>query len=271
MLISVIVSTYNRPDALALILKSFNYQTDKDFEVLIADDGSTQETRKLVAQMTMSCNFSITYVRQEDLGFRLARIRNLAAQKAKGEYLVFLDGDCVPRPSFIAVHRKLAQKKFLVAGNRILLSESFTKETLDKQSTIWTYSIFKWFLIYLSKGINRLHPLLVLPYFQNARNLKQKWKKARGCNFGLFKEDYIAVNGCDSDFTGWGYEDSDLAIRLIHSGVQIKSGRYATGVFHLYHKENDRSNEKQNLAKLNERLSSDIVKAANGLSELLKS
>ena len=176
MLISVIVSTYNRPDALALILKSFNYQTDKDFEVLIADDGSTQETRKLVAQMTMSCNFSITYVRQEDLGFRLARIRNLAAQKAKGEYLVFLDGDCVPRPSFIAVHRKLAQKKFLVAGNRILLSESFTKETLDKQSTIWTYSIFKWFLIYLSKGINRLHPLLVLPYFQNARNLKQKWK-----------------------------------------------------------------------------------------------
>src|SRR5574344_2439187 len=91
MLISVIVSTYNRPDALALILKSFNYQTDKDFEVLIADDGSTQETRKLVAQMTMSCNFSITYVRQEDLGFRLARIRNLAAQKAKGEYLVFLD------------------------------------------------------------------------------------------------------------------------------------------------------------------------------------
>lgn len=113
-----------------------------------------------------------------------------------------------------------------------------------------------------------MHPLIVFPYFQHLRNLKQKWKKARGCNFALFKDDYFKVDGCDSDFKGWGYEDSDLAIRLIHAGILIKSGRYATGVFHLYHHENDRSREKENLEKLNERLNSDIVKAENGISNL---
>ena len=120
----------------------------------------------------------------------------------------------------------------------------------------------------MDHGINRLHPLFVLPYFQKMRNLKNKWKKARGCNFALFKEDYFKVDGCDSDFKGWGYEDSDLAIRLIHAGLSIKSGRYATGVLHLFHHENDRSHEKENLKVLQDRLNSDVVKAQNGISRL---
>lgn len=268
MLISVIISTYNKPDALKLILSAFDMQSDREFEVIVADDGSKDDTRKVVLQKMIDCSYPITHVYQKDEGFRLARIRNLAATKAKGDYLIFLDGDCVPRPSFIACHRRLAQKNFLVAGNRILLKEEFTKFVLAKQDPIYAYSFFKWVSVYLKHGINRLHPLIVFPYFQNLRNLKQKWKKARGCNFALFKDDYFKVDGCDSDFKGWGYEDSDLAIRLIHAGILIKSGRYATGVFHLYHHENDRSREKENLEKLNERLNSDIVKAENGISKL---
>ena len=270
MLISVIVSTYNRPDALSLILKAFNYQTDRDFEVIIADDGSGVETRKTINRMIIDSNYPITHVWQEDKGFRLAMIRNRAATKAKGDYLIFLDGDCIPRANFIETHRKLAQNGFLVAGNRILLSEEFTSLVLKNEEKIWNYSFKNWFKIYLKKGINRLHPLIVCPYFNNLRNLKDNWKKARGCNFALYKKDYFSVNGCDSSFEGWGYEDSDLAIRLIHSGVKIKSGRYATGVFHLYHKENDRTLEKDNLNKLNSILNSDVVRARCGIEELDK-
>ena len=118
------------------------------------------------------------------------------------------------------------------------------------------------------KGISRLHPLINLPYFQKLRNLNNNWKKARGCNFALYKDEFFAVDGCDSSFEGWGYEDSDLAIRLIHNGTKIKSGRYATGVFHLYHKENDRTHQSDNLKKLQERLNSNIVKSISGISKL---
>ncbi len=268
MLISVIVSTYNRPEALSLILKSFNYQTDREFEVIIADDGSAVETRKVVNRMIIDSNYSITYVRQDDEGFRLARIRNKAALKAKGDYLIFLDGDCIPRPSFIAIHKKLAQENFVVAGNRILLSENFTKEVLEKGLLIWNYSLKKWIDVYLKKDINRLCPLFTLPFFNNLRNLGNKWENVRGCNFALYKKDYFKVNGSNSDFTGWGYEDSELAIRLIRSGIKVKSGRYATGVFHLYHKENDRTNEQDNKNKLDAVLKSDVIRASNGIDEL---
>ena len=268
MLISVIIPTYNRPDALKLILSAFDMQSDREFEVIVADDGSKDDTKKVVQQKMLDCSFPITYAYQNDEGFRAPKVRNLGVSKAKGEYLIFLDGDCVPRPSFIACHRRLAQKNFLVAGNRILLKEDFTQFVVEKQEPIYAYSFLKWVSVYLKHGINRLHPLIVLPYFQNLRNLKKKWKKARSCNFALFKDDFVKVDGFDSDFKGWGYEDSDLAIRLIHAGVLIKSGRYATGVFHLYHHENDRSREKENLEMLNVRLNSDIVKAKNGISKL---
>lgn len=268
MLISVIVSTYNRPEALSLILNAFNYQTDKDFELIIADDGTKAEYQQSISQMMKCCNYPITHVYQEDLGFRLARIRNLAASKAKGEYLIFLDGDCIPRKSFIANHRKLLQKGFLVAGNRICLSEKFTNYVIEKKEPIWNYSVFKWFGAYFSRSIFRLHPLINLPYFQKLRNLKDNWKKARGCNFALHKDEFFAVDGCDSAFEGWGYEDSDLAIRLIHNGTKIKSGRFATGVFHLYHYENDRSHQDENYKLLCDRLNSDIIKAKSGISKI---
>ena len=150
MLISVIISTYNRPDALKLILSAFDMQSDREFEVIVADDGSKDDTRKVVQQKMIDCSYPITHVYQKDEGFRLARIRNLAATKAKGDYLIFLDGDCVPRPSFIACHRRLAQKNFLVAGNRILLKKEFTKFVLAKQDPIYAYSFFKWVSVYLS-------------------------------------------------------------------------------------------------------------------------
>ena len=130
MLISVVVTTYNRPDALRAVLAGLAAQTDHGFEVLVADDGSRDDTRQLVERTAAAFPVPVAHVWQEDEGFRAGAARNRAAAVARGEYLVFLDGDCVPRPDFVAQHRTLAERGWMVAGNRILLSEAFTKLSL---------------------------------------------------------------------------------------------------------------------------------------------
>ncbi len=122
MTISVIVTTYNRPDALRAVLDGLAAQTDRDFEILVADDGSRDDTRELVEAVRSGVPVPIRHVWQEDRGFRAGAARNRATAQARGDYVIFLDGDCVPRPSFIARHRALAEAGWMVAGNRILLS-----------------------------------------------------------------------------------------------------------------------------------------------------
>ena len=124
--------------------------------------------------------------------------------------------------------------------------------------------------MFFQGNIKRLLPLINLHGYYSRFRQNNSWKKARGCNFALSRQDFFDVNGCDSSFEGWGYEDSDLAIRLLHNGVKIKSGRYASAVLHLYHRENDRSQQQENLKKLECRLNSDQIKAISGLLELTK-
>lgn len=126
MLISIIVTTYNRPAALRVVLLALNQQTDLNFEVVVADDGSKEDTRRMITELRPSLNYRLVHAWQEDKGFRAARARNLAVTQSKGEYLVFLDGDSVPRGTFVAHHRALAEQGWMVAGNRILLSPEFT-------------------------------------------------------------------------------------------------------------------------------------------------
>lgn len=111
MLISLIVTTYNRPDALKLILQALNEQSDRNFEVIIGDDGSGEETVQLIKRLQAEVTYPLIHAWQKDQGFRLARVRNLAALKSHGDYLIFLDGDCIPRRNFIEVHRKLMRPK----------------------------------------------------------------------------------------------------------------------------------------------------------------
>ena len=133
MLISVIVTTYNRPDALATVLAGLAAQTDRGFELLVADDGSRDDTRILIEAAAPTFAMPLAHVWQEDRGFRAGAARNRAAVKARGDYLIFLDGDCVPRPDFIARHRDLAEAGWMVAGNRILLSEAFTRRVMARR------------------------------------------------------------------------------------------------------------------------------------------
>ena len=135
---AVIVTTYNRPDALAAVLAGYFEQTDGDFELLVADDGSTGETRALIEGLASRAPFPLHHIWQEDLGFRPGAARNRAAARTQADYLIFADGDCVPARDFVRQHNALAEENFFLSGNRVLLSESFTRRALAERSAAGT-------------------------------------------------------------------------------------------------------------------------------------
>ena len=249
MLISVIVATYNRPDALRLVIQSLLSQTDDNYEILIADDGSTEETYELVQSFQRSSSVCIRHVWQMDDGFRLSRIRNLATEQAYGEYLIFLDGDCIVQPDFVEQHRKLAKKHHMVTGSRILLEQSLTDLLCASQG--WSYNDFKKKSIRhrLEGQMNKVLPLYIkLPSFA-AREYKDfVWRRIKGCNLACWKTDAESIHGFDESMVGWGHEDADFVFRLSQHGVRRVSGAWATEVFHLWHKMADKATADKNAA-----------------------
>lgn len=265
--ISVIVTTYQRPLALNCVLESLANQLTLPFEVIVADDGSASDTRDLILSWQKIASFPVIHAWQEDLGFRAARARNLAAIKSSGNYLVFLDGDCVVFPDFIDRHKILAEPKKMVIGSRILCSEQLTHqiESATTHPTYWTF--IDWLKAKYLKQINRIFPLINLPN-TSLRNLRGKrWRGVRTFNLGVWREDFFAVNGFDERFQGWGHEDADLAIRLIRYGVLRKDGQFALPVLHLWHRENDRSKLTKNVGLLTSTLTSSSVRAQVGITE----
>jgi glycosyltransferase involved in cell wall biosynthesis len=263
--ISVIVTTYNRPDALRAVLAGLLAQVDRGFEVLVADDGSRDDTRELVEATARETPVAVRHVWQEDRGFRAGAARNRAAAQARGDYLLFLDGDCVARPDWIAHHRALAERGWMVAGNRILLSESFTREVLAQGVPVHAWTPAQWRAAHARGDINRTLPLRSLPLGPLRKLAARRWQRVRTCNLGVWTSDFRAVNGFDESFEGWGFEDSDLAVRLLNHGARRKEGAFATGVLHLWHRENDRRHEGRNWEMLERRIAAKEVLAAAGL------
>ena len=270
MRIAVIVTTYNRPDALAAVVEGYLAQTDRDFELLIADDGSTVQTAEAVAAYRARAPFPISHVWQEDRGFRAAAIRNRALAASNADYVIFSDGDCIPLPGFVARHRRLAEPGWFVSGNRVLLSESFTRRVLAERLPVHRWRGGKWLGARLRKEINRWLPLLALPIPARFRKLGAgRWQGAKTCNLAAWRADLLAVNGLDESYAGWGLEDSDLVVRLIRAGVRHKSARFAAPVLHLWHAENDRGRLPENRRKLEEVLRSGRILAQVGVGQYL--
>ncbi|MDD5269154.1 MAG: glycosyltransferase family 2 protein [Methylococcales bacterium] len=270
-LISVIVTTYNWPSALRLCLLSLFAQQDSNFEIIIADDGSSPANLEINQSYCSDSPISTRYVYHEDLGFRAGTIRNKGVAMSKGEYLLFIDGDCVLLPDFIARHRQLAATGHFVAGNRVLLSRPFTGSVIEQQVLLHEKSIYYFILLRLQNKINRISGLLHLPLGFLRVIQPKKWQKAMTCNLGLWKNDFIRVNGFDELFEGWGFEDSDLVIRLIHAGIKRKEGRFAVPVLHLWHSQNDKSRQELNYQRLMQRLGQqDFISAKKGVSQYLQ-
>lgn len=270
MRIALIVTTYNRPDALAAVLEGCLVQTDPDFELIIADDGSTQETARLIAAYKARAPFKISHVWQEDLGFRAAAIRNRALAATAADYIVFTDGDCVLPPDFVASHRNLAEPGWFLSGNRLMLTPAFTEQVLRDKLPIHLWQTRDWLQAWRRGQIERLLPLLRLPNLGWLRKqLPQRWQGAKTCNLSAWRKDLLRVNGLDENYTGWGLEDSDLVIRLLRAGIYSKSARFSVPVFHLWHRENDRSSLEENRRRLQEMLQATHIRAARGVDQYL--
>jgi glycosyltransferase involved in cell wall biosynthesis len=262
---AVVVTTYNRPDALQAVLEGYREQDTRDFELLVADDGSTDDTRLLVAEYARSAPHRVRHVWQEDAGFRPGAARNRAIAATDAEYIVFSDGDCVPPPFYVSRHAALAERAHFLAGNRMLLSEGFTRAVLGEHVPIQRWRTRQWLAAWARRDVNRAMPLARLPdgAFRTRRPLR--WEGVKTCNFSAWRADLVRVNGFDERYSGWGLEDSDLVIRLLHAGVRHKSARFAAPVFHLWHRENDRSRLPENQRRLDALLASDTVRAEVGL------
>jgi glycosyltransferase involved in cell wall biosynthesis len=267
-LISVIVATYNRPDALDAVLRSLSRQDDENFEVIVADDGSRSDTAAVVETWNDRQPRRVIHVWHPDDGFRLAEIRNRAIRAAAGDYCIFLDGDCIARPHFIGTHRALAESGWFVTGNRLLLSKALSERILKDKLQPEQWTLKDWWALRRAGEIKRLVPLVSLSLGPLRRLRMLDWHGAQGCNLGIWRADLLAVDGFEGAFSSWGREDSDILIRLMHAGLRRKDGRMATGVLHLWHAEADRSHLQENERLLGDVIASNRVKALRGLSTL---
>src|SRR5205085_7960352 len=187
-------------------------------------------TREVINNWNPKIELPFKHVWQEDRGFRLAEVRNRAIAAGAGSYVIFLDGDCVARPDFIAAHRRLAEPGFFVGGNRVLLSQALTEAILASNLEPEGWGFEAWAVKRARGDINRLLPLLSLPLGPLRKRLAEEWDGVRGGNFAFFRADLDRVDRFETSFVGWGLEDSDIVIRMIRSGVKRKDGRFATGV-----------------------------------------
>lgn len=265
--ISVIITTYNSPTTLELVLRALACQNTANFEAIIADDGSDESTRQLLVKLGRELTFPLQHVWQEDNGFRVAMIRNKAVSKACGDYLLFLDGDCVPPTTFVNRHQYLAEKGWFVNGNRILLGQTLTAQITTQGQQIQHWSYQTWLSARIKGQINRLLPLYYLPLGIIRKLNKQQWQGVKTCNLGIWKQDFLAVNGFEESYQGWGYEDSDLIVRLLRAGIQRKMGKFSIPVFHLWHKPASRRQAQENYQRLMAIQTSLRIKAERGITQ----
>lgn len=267
-LISIVITTYNRSDALLAVLAGLARQTDRQFEVVVADDGSAEAHCQALHSSDLARALHVTHVWHPDVGFTASRVRNRGVASSQGDYIIFLDGDCVPEVDFVAQHRKLASKGCYVNGSRVLLSTALTQRVVAGTEVLSARSGIFWLRQRVAGHASKLTGLLRLPDWRGRVHQAFSWKGIRSCNMGLWRSDFERVDGFDESFVGWGHEDADFVLRLHNSGVARKNGFCATEVFHLWHKEAARSSESANAQCVRDRAKTTIVLPTLGYARL---
>ncbi len=265
--VSVVITTYNRSDALLAVLEGLARQTDRNFEVVVADDGSRDEHRSAILASPVARTLRVVHVWHPDVGFTASRVRNRGVAVAQGRYIIFMGGDCVPEVDFIARHKQLAEAGHFVNGSRVLLSPALTQRVIAGGESLSARGALYWIGQRLRGQASKLTHLLRLPDWRGRVRRDFYWKGIRSCNMGVWRSDYERIDGFDESFVGWGHEDADLVLRLHHAGVARKNGFCATEVFHLWHKEAARNHESHNARIVRERERSDTVRAASGYAQ----
>lgn len=255
--ISLLISTYERPDSLAAVLRSVERQSLRPHQVVIGDDGSGPETAA-VANAARERGLPLRHTWLKHDGFRAGRMRNHAAAFADGDYLVIVDDDMLLHRDFLADHLAAATKGFFVQGSRALLGEPPSREALASAS-YW--------------------PGLATPDVGNRKNLVHSrllsrlmsgeaagLRGIRTCNFAVWREDFVRVNGFNEDFVGWGREDSEFAVRLLNSGVRRRNLRFAALACHIHHPPRSREGLGGNDAILSTAIDDKASRCENGFN-----
>ena len=227
---SLIITTYNWPEALKVTLDSVIEQSTRSMEVIVADDGSGPNTAQVVREVLGSSDLKWFHVRHNDSGIRQARIKNLGVKYSQNPYLIFIDHDVPLHPDFVADHLSTAEEGFFLQGKRVFLSESYTKKVLQKGTFVSPYP----FMPGLENRKNAFH----IPKLGKLLSRSKKFQTSlRGCNLSMYKIDFLKVDGYDETFDRlWGREDSDICYRLFHLGLRIKNLWFSAVQYHLNHK-----------------------------------
>ena len=256
--VSLIISTYNWPGALNLCLQSVLHQSVLPNEIIIADDGSKEETRELINSFKEICKIPLIHVWHEDKGFRKTMIMNEAFTKVSYPYIVQIDGDIILHKDFIKDHIRFAQSKSFVSGSRVIIDEKLTKKLIQKKQ--WKFSIF-------TNGLrNRLNGIRI-PFLSK---FQEHYRQndiiyVRGCNMAFWKEDLLKVNGYDEEITGWGREDNELAARLINTGICKRVIKFSAIAFHLHHNLRSRDSVDKNAIILYKSFYEKLISCKQGI------
>jgi len=257
---SLIITTYNRPDALNLVLQSVENQTTLPFEVIIADDGSTEETSFLIEEYKSRSNLNIIHSWQEDSGFRLARSRNKAILLGKSDYIIQVDGDMILHKDFVTDHIKNASKGFFIQGSRVLLNETATKEAIKNR-----VKKFSFFHTGISNRKNAIHSNFLSEMLSFSSN---KISGLRGCNMSFYRSDFILVNGYNNLIEGWGREDTEFVVRLLNAGIKRKNLKFAAIQYHLWHGLENNKSLRRNDFILESTINQKLIRCESGFNEL---
>lgn len=253
--VDLIISTYNNPAAIVQILSCLRSGSLQPNSISVADDGSSCESLNKVKSGLEGIPVETRYYWHEDKGFRKSKILNQAINECSGNYVLFLDGDCLPHRHFIKDHKSLAQKGYFVQGRRCFIKENKVDSLLGGKTTIPR--------LILSGKVNGLLKSFRLPKPIVKENTDMYG--LLGCNLGIWREDLLAVNGFDEDYEGWGREDSDLGARLYNRGLRRKMIYGRALVYHLNHPENKRDRLDANDKRLEETISSGKIRCNNGI------
>jgi glycosyltransferase involved in cell wall biosynthesis len=261
--VSLIITTYNWPEALFLVLKSVKNQFTMPDEIIVADDGSNKETASLIKKFSKEFKLRIIHSWQEDEGFRAAMSRNKAIAKAKGDYIIMIDGDMILHPNFVKDHTCFAKKNSFVQGMRAKLSEQKSSEIMktkdihfknfDKGLKSKRYGIKNTFLASIFSGTCYINKLNML----------------QTCNMAFYKNDALKINGFNEDFIGWGREDSEFGARMLNSKIARRDLRFSAVAYHIHHQGNSRKMLDHNHKIYLNTLEKKLVRCKNGIDKYI--
>ena len=261
MRISVAVITYNWPAALELVLRALAAQSELPFEVIVSDDGSQPATRELLERLARDYPVRLVHLWQPDDGARMSRARNRAIAAAQGDYIILLDGDMVAERHFIADHRAFARRGCFVQGSRVLTDAGLTRHLLEHDLVMPGF---------FSRGIERRRHTLHMPLL--ARWYARPGTKRRGiksCNMAFWRDDLLRVNGFNEAMTGWGREDTELAIRAFHAGLLRRDLRFSALAVHLHHPTRKHIIDNPNDRIVDETRTRQLVRCERGIDQHL--